>query len=706
MANNYTVSSLETPTGIIETPGDNVYNSTPTYVLTITPNPGYSVTSTNFTAGSLPSQIASVTFSQNGEIVVATVNFATNFVMPSSNLDLQIDIDGSAELKNYTIAGTYSTIETNLTTNSLTNVAYNNNGNYATSEVVLTKTFTASSATGTGFNGYYFETEPYISFSSMLLFGGTSRYNITSSKVLNAANQLTSKTFNISYTYPSKNYSGDSLTFTANAVPIYTEAPEIKSYQIVKSPLSKFGESRALRIYGAPGSKFDLTITREGTDTYDFLEETSPGVLNPNYNTFTSSASYEDDQTIPSLGYYEYDILFPGGNAADGSITQDTTYTIVIAAGTSTTLSLQDSLLSTFDIKQLLDKSVTIRVAPISGYTISTLAPITGPVGETDPVLEFDNIFTIAYSGAINILSQPTVDNFVSTPSNPGNTDVAFSDVTLTQGVTNTVNLTIPKSYIYEFGDSNVVYELDASSFLSTVYNAAPFATAQTLSSVVSAVSTNIQLAGTDDQTLPENLTFAIASNPTSGTLTNFNSTTGQVVYTSNSSYSGSDSFTFTVNDGSLNSISAATVGLTVVSQAISPTSTETFSYRDTSGSYSSIASLWASNVTYVNLTTGSSNITVSVDDLALDSIHSGWPSYANGIEDIQSVDFVFKYGATELRTGYLNVTSNSSASSFGATLNFSNFSIIIPSSHNSGNGLISGGSYTLEIKLTYQNNS
>ena len=102
MANNYTVSSLETPTGIIETPGDNVYNSTPIYVLTITPDAGYSVTSTNFTAGSLPSQIASVTFAQNGELVVATVNFATNFVMPSSNLNLQIDIDGSAQLKNYT----------------------------------------------------------------------------------------------------------------------------------------------------------------------------------------------------------------------------------------------------------------------------------------------------------------------------------------------------------------------------------------------------------------------------------------------------------------------------------------------------------------------------------------------------------------------------------------------------------------------------
>ena len=695
MANNYTVSSLETPTGIIETPGDNVYNSTPTYVLTITPDAGYSVTSTNFTAGSLPSQVASVTFSQNGELVVATVNFATNFVMPSSNLNLQIDIDGSAQLKNYTVAGTYNTVESNTTTSSASNVAYNNSGNYTTSEVVLTKTFAASSTSGTGFSGYYFEEEPYISFSSMDLFKPGERYSVATSKVYNAASQLTSKTFNISYTYPSKNHSGDSLIFTANAVPIYTEVAEIKSYQIVKSPLSKFGESRSLRIYGTPGSKYDLTITKTGGDTYDFTS-----------NTFTSSASYEDDQTIPSLGYYEYDILFPGGSAADGSITQDTKYTIVIAAGTNTALNLETQLESTFEMDQLLDKSVTIRVAPISGYTISTLAPITGPVGETDPILEFNNVFTIAHSSAISILSQPTVDNFISTPSDPGNTDVAFSDVTLAQGATNTVNLTIPKSYVYEFGDSNVVYELNASSFLSTVTNVAPTATAQTLSGVVSAVGTTIQLAGTDDQTLPANLTFAIASNPTSGSLTNFNATTGQVVYTSNSSYSGSDSFTFTVNDGSLNS-TAATVGLTVVSQAVAPTSTEAFSYRDTSGSYSSIANLWASNVSYVNLITGSSNITVSVEDLALDSIHTGWPSYANGLEDVQSVDYVFKHGATELRTGYLNVNaSNSQADSFGATLNFSNFSIIIPSSHNSGNGLISGGSYTLEIKLTYQNNS
>jgi hypothetical protein len=695
MANNYTVSSLETPTGIIETPGDNVSNSTPTYILTITPDPGYSITHSNFIANSLPSEISSVTFAQNGEIVVATVNFSTNFIMPSNDVNLQIDIDGSAQLKNYTVAGTYSTTETNTTTSSVSNVAYNNNGNYTTTELLFSKTFTASSASGSGFSGYYFEIEPYISFSSMHLFGPrASRYNITTSKVYNSENQLTSKTFNVNYTYPPLDYSADSISFIANAVKIYDEPLEIKSYKIVTKNLSKFGESRSLRIYGSPGSKFDLTITKNSIgDTYDFTN-----------NTFTSTSSYDDDVTIPSLGYYDYDILFPGGNAADNSITQDNTYTIFIEAGTNTALRLQSPLLDKFDIKQLLDKSVTISVSDSgsTGYTISPFTPISGPVGETDPVIEFDNIFTISYSSAITIVGQPLVTDFVSA-LDVGNTDVAFSDVTLTQGVTNTVNLTIPKSYIYEFGESNVVYNLDIASFISAATNTQPVASSQ-IASAISAVGKSLTLVGSDAENSP--LTFAIASNPSDGTLSNFDSGHGTVVYTSNSGFTGSDSFTFTVNDGDLTS-TAATVTLSVAAQSVAPTATDIFSWREgNSGSYTTLLS-WTGDVSYTNLTTGSSNIGLSVTNWSLDNIHTGYPNYIDGYEDFD-VDYVFKdSNGTVLYSSYLQInTSTSSVDSFGATLNFSNTSILIPGTYNSGNGLISGASYTLEIKLSYNNNS
>jgi len=692
MANNYTVSSLETPTGIIETPGDNVSNSTPTYILTLTPDAGYSITHSNFSASSLPSEISSVTFAQNGELVIATVNFATNFIMPANNVNLLIDIDGSAQLKNYTIAGVYSTTETNTTSSSVSNVAYSNNGNYKTSELMFTKTFTASSATGTGFSGYYFEQEPYINFSSMDLFGDTSNYTVTTSKTYSSG-KLTSKTFNISYTYPAKNISGDSISFIANAVKIYIEPLEIKSYSIVKNNLSKFGETRALRVYGAPGSKFDLTITKTSGDTYDFTSD-----------TFTSSSTLDDDRTIPDVGYYDYDIIFPGGSAADNSITQDTNYTFVIAAGTNTALSLQSPLQSTFDIKQLLDKSITISVSDSgsTGYTISTFAPITGSVGEQDPVLEFNNTFTIAYSSAITITSQPTISDLISTPSNPGNTDVAFSDISLSQGATNTVNLTIPKSYIYEIGESNVAYNLDIASFISVATNTQPVATPATILNVISGVSKNILLQGSDAENSP--LTFAIASNPLNGTLSNFNANSGSVTYTSNSGFTGSDSFTFTVNDGALTS-TAATIDFTVAAQAVAPTSTETFSWREGSDPYTTTLGVWSGSTTYTNLTAGSSTVTILVEGWSLDSIHGGYPNYVDGFEDFDVI-YEFKYGNTLLNSGALFINqSTSNVGPYGADLDFDSRNISIPGSHNSGNGLISGGAYTLDVKLTYNNN-
>ena len=686
MANNYTVTSLETPTGIIETPGDNVSNAVASYVLTITPNLGYIATHTNFSASSLPTEISSVVFTQNGELVIATANFASNFVMPTTDVNLTIDIDGSTQLKNYTIAGVYSTTQTNTTTSAVSNVAYNNNGNYTTSEVVLTKTFTASSTSGAGFSGYYFEEEPYISASNTDLFSEDSNYSVATTKGYTNG-LLTSKTFNISYTYPAANVSGHNINFVANAVEVWTESLKITNYKIIKSTLSKFGESRKLRIYGSPGSKFDLTITRTGGDTYDFGADP----------TFTATATLDDDRALSSEGYYDYNILFPGDptNLADGSITQDNTYTVVLAAGTATTLSLDGGLQSTFDLRQLLDKSVTISVidSGSTGYTISTFPPIVGPVGEVEPDGKlFSNTFTIAYSSPITIISQPVEASFISTPTNPGNTDVAISNVVLSQGATNTVNLAIPKGYVYEFGDSNVELKLDVASFISVATNAQPVATAQNRS-VISAVGKSLILAGTDAENAT--LTFAIASNPTNGTLTNFNSNNGFVVYTSNSGYTGSDTFTFTVNDGALTS-TAATVTLTVAAQTVAPTSTETFSYRvGNSGSYTPLSLLGSASVAYTNLTSGSSTVTTTITDLGLDSIHGGYPSFIDGFQDFVLI-YEFKQGSTTLNSGPLFVNQNTSSfGSYGATLNLDPRNIAIPNSHNSGNGLIAGASYT-----------
>ncbi len=93
--------------------------------------------------------------------------------------------------------------------------------------------------------------------------------------------------------------------------------------------------------------------------------------------------------------------------------------------------------------------------------------------------------------------------------------------------------------------------------------NQPPVATPQ---SVTTNEDTAIQitLAGTDPE--GANLTFAIAGPPTRGTLsaiTPLTATTARVTYTPNLNANGADSFTFTVNDGQINSLPAA-VSITI----------------------------------------------------------------------------------------------------------------------------------------------
>ncbi len=64
-------------------------------------------------------------------------------------------------------------------------------------------------------------------------------------------------------------------------------------------------------------------------------------------------------------------------------------------------------------------------------------------------------------------------------------------------------------------------------------------------------------------------LTYAIVSQPKSGTITDLNEDTGSLVYTSDAGFTGKDSFTFKANDGTVDS-NTATVTL-AVNQVIAP---------------------------------------------------------------------------------------------------------------------------------------
>jgi sugar lactone lactonase YvrE len=102
-----------------------------------------------------------------------------------------------------------------------------------------------------------------------------------------------------------------------------------------------------------------------------------------------------------------------------------------------------------------------------------------------------------------------------------------------------------------------------------------PVANANTLSMPAN-TTLNLTLSGASPRgNVP--LTFGIASSPAQGTLSNFSPSAGTVTYTSAATFTGSDSFTFSVNDGNVSS-SAAAVSIRVFDFSLDPASGATTS--------------------------------------------------------------------------------------------------------------------------------
>lgn len=99
-----------------------------------------------------------------------------------------------------------------------------------------------------------------------------------------------------------------------------------------------------------------------------------------------------------------------------------------------------------------------------------------------------------------------------------------------------------------------------STQWLATVYNVSPVASNQT-TTAYAGQTTNLILRGSD--TDGDALTFRTNSLPLHGTLSNFNTNSGTIFYTATANYSGTDNFTFVVNDGYTNS-APATVMLNV----------------------------------------------------------------------------------------------------------------------------------------------
>lgn len=280
--------------------GENISSgSNPTATLIISPAPGYTLTHTNFSIGeALPSEVASAVFLQDGDNVNCLITFDAGFTMPSSDVELLIDIDGTASAQTFTASGVYYTTESNTTTTTSSETAFSGTAEEGTEVTLFTKTFTADP-------DHVFNTPPFY-YQDPSVRTVDSDYIITYSDISTGSgrnNIVTSRTFTVKYIIKDSSETLKDLYFTAEAEPVFiAPAATVNAYKINLNDIGVKPETRTIDFFGGEGAQITFNYTEGG------------------------SVNESRDIDIPAKGVYSLDIEFPN-NLAPG----DKTWTFTLS---------------------------------------------------------------------------------------------------------------------------------------------------------------------------------------------------------------------------------------------------------------------------------------------------------------------------------------------------------------------------------------
>ena len=209
-----------------------------------------------------------------------------------------------------------------------------------------------------------------------------------------------------------------------------------------------------------------------------------------------------------------------------------------------------------------------------NGVVTSNTATVSVTVATGTPTANAQSV-TISHNTATAITLMGSDDDTPGLPltyaisTNPTHGTLSGFNAS-TGSVTYTPSAGYAGSDSFKFTVSNGTNTSSAATVTLTVAAGTPTANGQSVTTNQDTAKA-ITLTGSDPDVPAKPLTYAIATNPTHGTLSGFSSTTGSVTYTPTASYVGSDSFTFTVNNGT-NTSAPATVSITVNQVVLAPT--------------------------------------------------------------------------------------------------------------------------------------
>jgi len=330
------------------------------------------------------------------------------------------------------------------------------------------------------------------------------------------------------------------------------------TYGIVAQPLNGTASIVAGKLVYMPNANYN------GADSYTY--KANDGTVDGNTATVNVTVTAQNDAPVatPQTLSTAEDTLLPITLSGSDVENSPLTFTVVTPPANGVLSGIGANLTYTPASNYNGPDSFTFRVndgaidSSVATISITVTAANDAPVaiGETYSTAE-DTALTIALPGVLGNDSDPENNTLTAVKvTNPANGTVTLNaNGSFTYNPN--ANFNGSDSFTYKANDGFLDSNTVTVDITVSAANDIPVATPQTLTTPEE-TALAITLSGTDVENSP--LTYAVITPPTNGILSG---TEPNLVYTPNSNYNGPDSFTFRVNDGTVNS-PIATITLTV----------------------------------------------------------------------------------------------------------------------------------------------
>jgi hypothetical protein len=423
--------------------GTDVYDLQPITTLFLMPLPGYTLLAGNLSWTGGLSEVDTVTFTQQGDSVYCTITFVVGYTMPYSDVEIAVNVNGIAELKQYEVSGDVVLLSGDIYLGEGAATEFQAFGNYNDYTLVWEETVSAQ-------NNKYFTVPPTLTQVS----GDNSIFFIAYENFLDVYGNINQRKISLYCMFENYDSVNNVFNIDASVANVYNPDAVVTNYHIENPYFPLAGGSSIMTLYGVEGASWTLTAV-------DSILQTQA--------------------TDPVTGEYIYSTNTNGVISATGSST------VLLKIPSSIAQTIRDitiggDLVFPFDqpnpAKIYQADDVTITYAPsiddyfvVDGFRTNTGASLSSPgIGDDGYSNNFTwvtNPFVSPYK--IFIARQPIASDFDSTDyTTNGGSNFGFNSLTATFINDTTVNVNVT-GFVEKYGGNNVTANLYLLNFLGVI---------------------------------------------------------------------------------------------------------------------------------------------------------------------------------------------------------------------------------------------